>query len=318
MKERKEINISESGEIILKTAPYKRLKKDFARWLATLGYAPSTIYGLPRQLGEFLSWMECRDKTQIEEITQEDIDRFLNYFKNRPNRRKAGGLSISHINKQIDSLQKFIHYLRVTGQGKTNIRLKLLEEENPPERTVLTKTEIQQLYSVTDNDPIGMRDRAMLAVYYGCGLRKSEGTSLEVSDILFERRLLYVRKAKNQQERYVPVNLKALQDLETYIYTARPLLLNDRGAPGGNKEALFISERGTPIQGQSLARRLDVLRERCRNPGLQNKRFGLHALRHSIATHLLQAGIELENIALFLGHKTLDSTQLYTHIIHEI
>jgi len=158
-----------------------------------------------------------------------------------------------------------------------------------------------------------MRDRAMFAVYYGCGIRKSEGIALEVADVLFERRLLYVRKAKNGHERYVPINLKCLQDLEIYIYTARPLLLDETT----QTEALFISERGTGMQGQSLICRLKALQQKTENPELQNKSFGLHALRHSIATHLLQAGMELENIALFLGHKTLDSTQLYTHLVNE-
>jgi integrase/recombinase XerD len=90
-------------------------------------------------------------------------------------------------------------------------------------------------------------------------------------------------------------------------------LLNDNY----HSDSLFISERGTGIQGQSLVYRLKALQEKTNNPELQNKSFGLHALRHSIATHLLQAGMELENIALFLGHRTLDSTQLYTHILNE-
>ena len=158
-----------------------------------------------------------------------------------------------------------------------------------------------------------MRDRAMLAVYYGCGIRKREGTELEVSDVLFERRLLYVRQAKNNHERYVPINLKSLQDLEIYIYNARPLLIDETY----QSETLFISERGREMKGQSLICRLKVLKALTGNPELQNRTFGLHALRHSIATHLLQAGMELENIALFLGHKTLDSTQLYTHLIND-
>lgn len=297
----------------LKTVQYKRLEKGFQEWLDTLGYAASTVYGMPRMLNEFLSWLEKAGTTEIKEIQAGQVKAFLNYFKSRPNQRRAGGLSISHINKQIDTLQKFFKYLKATKQAELNIPLKLIKEEERPERTVLTKEEIQQLYKATDNSPIGMRDRAMLAVYYGCGIRKAEGIALEISDVLFERRLLYVRKAKNQHERYVPINLKCLQDLEIYIYTARPLLLDETT----KTEHLFISERGAAMQGQSLICRLNALKEKTGNPELQNKSFGLHALRHSIATHLLQAGMELENIALFLGHKTLDSTQLYTHLINE-
>ena len=297
----------------LKTIQYKKLEKGFQQWLETLGYSASTVYGHPRMLNEFLNWLEQQGTTAIKEVSKQQTAAFIHYFTNRPNQRRAGGVSITHVNKQINTLNKFFKYLQATGQGTLVIQLKKLKEEQQPEITVLTKTEIEQLYNATDNSPIGMRDRAMLAVYYGCGLRKSEGIALEVADILFERRLLYIRKAKNGYERYVPINLKSLQDLETYIYNARPLLLNDNY----HSDSLFISERGTGIQGQSLVYRLKALQEKTGNPELQNKSFGLHALRHSIATHLLQAGMELENIALFLGHRTLDSTQLYTHILNE-
>ncbi len=297
----------------LKTVQYRRLEKGFAQWLETLGYARSTVYGMPRQLREFLQWLEKNGVTEVTKITAELVNDFIHYFKNRPNQRRAGGLSIAHVNKQIDTIQKLSKYLKATGQGTLNIKLKKLKEEEIPKRETLTKQEIQQLYNATDNSPIGMRDRAMLGVYYGCGVRKAEGLALEVSDVLFERRLLYVRKAKNGHERYVPINLKVLQDLETYIYHARPLLIDETY----QSETLFISERGKEMQGQSLICRLKALQQKTGNPELQNRSFGLHALRHSIATHLLQAGMELENIALFLGHKTLDSTQLYTHLINE-
>ncbi len=305
----------------LKTPNYQILEKGFKSWLATLGYAESTVYGHPRQLREFLVWLECQGHTQIIEVNQQLTADFIRYFKGRPNQRRTGGLSIAHVNKQIDTLNKFFKYLNNTGQYNQNdlsrtgfgITLKKQKEEEIKKREILTKQEIQQLYNATDNSPIGMRDRAMLAVYYGCGIRKREGLELEISDVLFERRLLYVRKAKNGHERYVPINLKALQDLEIYIYSARSLLLDDNY----HSDSLFISERGREIEGQSLSYRLKILKEKTGNPELQNRTFGLHALRHSIATHLLQAGMELENIALFLGHKTLDSTQLYTHLIND-
>jgi len=305
--------ISKMNKRTLKTPQYQILEQGFKSWLATLGYAESTVYGHPRQLREFLCWLESNEIAAIKEVTQQLTADFIEYFKDRPNQRRAGGVSIAHVNKQIDTLNKFFKYLNNTEQYTQNITLKKLKEEELKKRTILTKEEIQQLYNATDNSLIGMRDRAMLGVYYGCGIRKREGTELEVSDVLFERRLLYVRKAKNGHERYVPINLKALQDLEIYIYNARPLLIDDNY----QSDSLFISERGRAIKGQSLVGRLQALKEKTGNPELQNRSFGLHALRHSIATHLLQAGMELENIALFLGHKTLDSTQLYTHLLND-
>lgn len=302
-----------SKKITLNTVAYKRIEQGFKSWLATLGYAQSSVYGLPRRIREFLSWLEQEQITSIHTVSQSQTKAFIAQFKNRPHQRQTGGLSISYVNKQIHTLNLFFKYLHTTGQYEQNISHNKLKEAEIKKREILTKQEIAQLYQATDNNLIGMRDRAMLGIYYGCGLRKSEGLSLEVSDVLFERRLLYVRHTKNNHERYVPINLKVLQDLETYIYQARPLQLNETV----NNPYLFISEQGKALKGASMISRLKTLQAKTGNPELENRPFGLHALRHSIATHLLQAGMELENIALFLGHKTLDSTQLYTHLIND-
>ncbi|MBU0766136.1 MAG: tyrosine-type recombinase/integrase, partial [Bacteroidetes bacterium] len=182
------------------------------------------------------------------------------------------------------------------------------------EPVVLSQAEIGLLYKACDDTHIGIRDRAMLAVYYGCGLRKSEGLYLELPDVLFERRLLYVRKTKNNYERYVPMSRGVMTDIENYIYGSRPLLI----ARTNNENTLFISERGGRMNPESMVKRLQAIREKTGCPDLQQKSFGLHALRHSIATHLLQKGMDIENIAIFLGHRTLDSTQRYTHLVNEL
>ena len=295
------------------TATYKRLQIDFRIWLETLGYSKSTVYSAPRMTGEFLCWMERKKLQEVKEIRQQLVDDFMVYFQYRSNEVTGGGLSTGHINKQITSLQYFFKYLQATQNIRLGIVLRQLKKDEFISRIVLSKEEIQELYRATDNSLIGIRDRAMLSIYYGCGLRRSEGINLEVSDVLFERRLLYVRKAKNGYERYVPMNVRCMQDLESYIYTARPMLIDTTK----ECETLFISVRGKPIDSQSFKCRLEVLKEKSGNTQLKNKHFGLHALRHSIATHLLEAGINLENVALFLGHKTLDSTQIYTHLINE-
>jgi len=292
---------------------YRRLQEGFKAWLETLGYASATVYGAPNQLKEFLTWLEDQAITEIQQVNQSQVDAFLDYFEKRPNQRRPGGLSINHINKQIDILEKFFRYLRVTDQANLTITLKYRESDHEPERVVLSKEAIQALYEATDDTPLGVRDRAMLAVYYGCGLRRKEGLFLEVGDVLLDKRLLYVRAAKNRYERYVPMSPHCLEALEAYLYYGRPLLMGS-GTPTNR---LLITEHGKPVQGQSLVYRLRVLCKRSGHPELSEQSFGLHALRHSIATHLLEAGMSLEHIARFLGHRTLDSTQLYTHLVNK-
>jgi integrase/recombinase XerD len=154
-----------------------------------------------------------------------------------------------------------------------------------------------------------MRDRAMLAVYYGCGLRLNEGVHLELKDVLRDQQLLHVRKGKHYKERLVPMSGKTLQMVALYIDAGRPQLVQQH-----QTDRLFLdANKGRPMQGQSLYVRIRALAKKA---GIK-KAVGTHSLRHSIATHLLQSGMRLEQIQQFLGHDSLDSTQIYTHLSHQ-
>ena len=161
---------------------------------------------------------------------------------------------------------------------------------------------------------IQQRDRAMLGIYYGCGLRKSEGTNLIIGDILTERKLIFVRKGKGSKERYVPVTDGNLSYITEYLQDGRNFLLarNQSGT-----ESFFINQFGGSCSDQALSARLDRLVKNSGSTGLQGKKPTLHTLRHSIATHLLQSGMEIEMIQKFLGHASLESTQIYTHMANE-
>jgi integrase/recombinase XerD len=118
-----------------------------------------------------------------------------------------------------------------------------------------------------------------------------------------------VRKGKNDRERYVPLNKQVKKDLKNYISGQRSDLLN-----GGKTEALLLGRRGQRWCFGGMYNRLQLLKSQTNNENLKQKTFGLHILRHSIATHLLQSGMKLEYISRFLGHKSLETTQKYTHL----
>ena len=294
--------------ISLKTTQYKHYLYSFKEWLQTLGYSPSSVYYMPRILEEFLKWLEERKVVEITEVNAEHIEEFITYNKTRKNKRREGALSISQSNRYIDVLKKFAEYLHKAHHIQLSINSKREKKEAKIDYIILTVEEIKSIYNSTEETPIGIRDRAMLSIYYGCGLRKSEGINLEVSDILFDRKLVHVKKSKNNQERLIPITASNLKYIEQYIYNARPLLLN----VDSTETKLFINEKGEAITGQMLYLRLKQLLQKANI----DKNIGLHTLRHSIATHLLQQGMALEQIALFLGHKSLESTQIYTHILN--
>lgn len=293
----------------LKTEEFIQVTANFKEWLQVLGYAGNTVSSLPAMLKEFFHFLENTEVTSLAEIQREHTENYIAYIKSRKNNRHPGALGISHINRHIELLHKFRGYIKQTQQIEIPVIARRIKEERKTDQVILTVEEIKQLYHITDETPFGIRDRAMLAVFYGCGLRKSEGRNLELPDILFDRKLIYVRKAKNNHERYVPVTAANIKALEQYVYNARPLLAGEQGS----ENAVFISERGKRLNRHSFYLRV---RELAAKAGI-TKAIGMHTLRHSIATHLLAAGMELENIALFLGHKSLDSTQIYTHLSAE-
>lgn len=293
----------------MRTKNYRYYVQSFTEWLKVIGYSESTVYQMPRTLQEFFNYLEEKGISKLKNITAADTESFIHYNKTRASRTREGGLSSSHINSYIGVIKKFNEYLKNVNGIEIPINVIRLEDDIVKPRIVLSPEEIKSLYNATDETPMGMRDRAMLSVYYGCGLRKTEGTQLDVSDVLVERKMIFIRKAKNNHQRYTPITTVNLKHIEQYIYNARNLLLSEKS----NEQALFISERGTRISKERFYQRL---KELCKIAGI-SKEIGIHNLRHSIATHLLQGGMELENIALFLGHRCLDSTQLYTHIINE-
>ena len=169
-----------------------------------------------------------------------------------------------------------------------------------------SRKEVEQLYEVTGEDRLGLRDKAMLALYYGCGLRKNEGLSLNVNDIQLEKELIYVRKGKGYKQRLVPLTDSNKTALENYLSYSRPYLLS-----GKEEDALLLSIQGSRLV--TVFERILKLKGKARI----KKQIGAHTLRHSIATHLLWSGMKLEQIQRFLGHSSLESTQIYTHILDE-
>ena len=286
---------------------FRELELDYKEWLALLGYAENTVYNMPLYMHEFFYWLESHDIKRVDGINAQHVDDFLFHLKKRPNVIHGGPLSNAHINKYHQGLILLSQFVRQTNRVSFTVETDRLEQTRTlPE--ILTGAEVNALYNVCDADVLGLRDKVMLDIFYACGLRRNEGVHLDVSDIDFRGKLVYVRRGKNYKERYVPVNEAILQHVKDYLDHSRPFLQKK-----DKISALFISDKGYRAQGQSLLIRLRKLARLARI----SKRIGLHTLRHSIATHLLQGGMKLKHIARFLGHDSLESTQIYTHIVHE-
>jgi integrase/recombinase XerD len=310
-------------QLTLHSEAYRYSITSFKEWLQTLGYSEQTVYQLPNYIQEFLFYAEARGYAGLHQLTNELIKEHYYKLKDRRNKRAAGGLSAAYLNKHLQALQKFGDYLRQSGRlllPKLDIQT---EAGNSAVTDILTQPEIKQLFEVTNQpyeqqksdrgivyyEAMQMRDSAMLTVFYSCGLRRNEVVHLDINDIHFDKYLLHVRKGKGYKERRVPITQQSATYLQNYLYDGRPYFCNDKN------EAFLVTHSGKRLGGQQMLLRLKLLIQLTSNAILQQKEIHLHTLRHSIATHLLQNGMTLERIKEFLGHSSLESTQLYTHFL---
>lgn len=302
--------------------------QSYEQWLQIIGYSESAIKNWPTHVRELLHFVEGRHIHHISLIDNQHINQFIGYVKQRENTTRDGALSSSAINAIINAVNSFSRYLNTTGKFALDYTIERAEDEVKMP-TVLTIQEVKQLYDATflpythNSVAMGQRDRAIIAIFYGCGLRKMEGTQLNLDDIDLNKKLVFVRRGKGGKQRYVPIASKHVEDMRSYIIEGREWFLYEHNAreynrkhpkkkPASDKDAFFVSQHGGRLT--EFYQRLEYLKEKA---GIE-KRFGLHDLRHSIATHLLQSGMPIEEISKFLGHSSLDSTQIYTHLTNNL
>jgi site-specific recombinase XerD len=289
---------------------FRNLHKGFSEMIISKGYSRGKDCVYPSMVREFLFFMENKGITAIEQVKATDVIAYHDYLVQRPNQRREGGLSNSAISAQLFSLRIFFDHLRDIKQlDASPVQLPKFTLNNYQQRNILTVEEIKQLYSVCESK----RDKALLSVAYGCGLRRSEIEKLNTADILFHKGMLIVKEGKNGKSRMLPLSDSVLKDLKEYVmYERTSYLVNNPHIPSTDQTALFINNKGTRKKGMAMNTRLKYLIEKTQNTGIQQKNITLHCLRHSIATHLLDQGAGIEFVQKFLGHALMDTAHLYS------
>jgi len=296
---------------------YYILHQEYTDWLNTLGFSDGVIIDYKGRIKDFLEWVEMQGVEQIITLKQKHIKQYFNHLETRPNKRLKGGLSVSHLNHNFIAIDKLLEYLHQIGMQSApvpiNYRLKVDKMANIDKIQPLTQSEIQELranikhvypqLSFAKREVKQEQLKLIFALYYACGLRRMEGYKLTLQDIDFTAKTIFIKQGKNYKDRFIPMNESIQKALEHYIYNFRILHKTSH-------KRLFLETTGT------LNNNLQHLQKITQNNELQSKKITLHILRHSIATHLLENGMSVENISRFLGHSTLDSTQIYTHIVN--
>lgn len=292
---------------------YKAFLLSFKEWLEILGYGATTVKYSPIHLREFFHWLEQHGHMGLNTITRKDVTAYYDYLKQRPNESYGGALSNASLNSHISAIKRFNEYLKKHNAKPLPIHLRLEKLEKLDHTDIVSQEEIKEMFEAAEHSyvmrHVCLRDKAMLTVLYSCGLRRNEAVHLNLGDVLFGRNRILARWTKNGRERHVPMNDHNMEILEEYIYDGRPIFYK-----ASETDALFVNQQGGRMGGQSFKLRLRAIIRATGNPELMERRITPHKMRHSIATHLLENGVAIETVSRFLGHSSLESTQVYTHL----
>ncbi|MFA5689866.1 MAG: site-specific tyrosine recombinase XerD [Kiritimatiellales bacterium] len=263
------------------------------------GLSPHTRAAYSDDIERFLNWLTVKDVRSINNVTRKQI---LDHLMSE----KARGLRPTSLSRHLVSLKVFFRYL--TQEGLLSVNVTEAMESLKTGRGLpvyLTSKEVESLINFPDlNDPLGVRNRAILELLYASGLRVSELAGLQLTDLHFDERFLHCT-GKGRKERVVPVGSEAIKYVNRYMKDVRPRL-----TPGVHEHTVFLSKRKQPMSRKTIW----VMIKNCaRNAGI-TKSIYPHTLRHSFASHLLANGADLRTIQEMLGHSDIATTQIYTHV----
>ncbi len=263
------------------------------------GNSANTVGNYVRDIGRLIAHAAARGASRPDAITAAQLREFVYDLKDL-------GLAPATIRRQISAIRTYYRFLVGEGHATRDPSERL---ESPKQwrtlPTVLTVAEVGRLLAAPNTDePLAMRDRALLEFAYATGARVSEVVAMKPQDLLYEDGLARIF-GKGAKQRIVPVGRRALGAVALYAREIRPRF--DRGKTRG---VLFLNARGTPL---SRVGAWMVIKRAAKLAGL-TKRVTPHTLRHSFATHLLEGGADLRAVQEMLGHADLATTQLYTHV----
>ena len=263
--------------------------------LSTARLAPRTVEAYRRDLSSLTDWLGRPPDT----VTTEELERYLAELR-------AQGLAGSTIARRTAAFRSFYRHQVLLGTRRDNpaAELELPRRRRTLPRTLSPGEAMRLIEAAPGTTPRSLRDRALVELLYGAGLRVSEAVGLERAAIDLEGRLVRTI-GKGSKERIVPIGREAVEALRRYLARGRPYL-DKRHRP-----ELFLNARGGAL---TRAGAFLILRKLAASAGLEPERVHPHLLRHSFATHLLEGGADLRSVQEMLGHADLATTELYTHV----
>jgi integrase/recombinase XerD len=276
--------------------------EEFLSWLAVeRGRSENTLAAYRRDLAAYVEFVHGRGAA-LGDVGESLVQDYLAFLR-------AAGRAPASVARALVAVRSLHRFLVDEGYAGTDPAVEVVVGRVPQGLPkALSEAEVERLLgAVVGEDAVARRDRAILEVLYGTGLRISELVGLSVNDVSLDEGLLRAF-GKGSKERVVPVGQEALRALRAYLERGRPALV--KGRP---EEHLFVNFRGGQLTRQGLYK---IVRRHATTAGLAD-RMSPHTLRHTFATHLLAGGCDLRSVQEMLGHADVSTTQLYTHLSSE-
>lgn len=266
-----------------------------------------TVYARSRQLHRFLRFCETHEKTSPADLTKELLQAYQQHLcehrtqTNQP--LKAG--TVQHLLVGVNVFLAWLARERIIAVNPFP-SIEMPRQEHRLPRAVLSAAEVETILAVPDiSTTRGLRDRAMLEMFYSTGIRRMELCRLNLAHVDTAQRLVRVEQGKGKKDRLIPVGEATLQWVTRYLTDSRPEF-----KPASDEQALFLNHFGQRLSEQVLG---STVRKLVRRANL-GKSGACHLFRHAFATGLLRNGCDLRHIQAMLGHASLETTQLYTHL----
>lgn len=298
----------------------ERLLSDYLKARRSEGTAPGTLVYRRIYLVHFLSWLKDQGMTDLRTVTPEAAREYaVALAKHRYVLGRAEGAELRALKPRTRVMRllvvrDFFRWLVKTGLllFDPTAALPLVFKRRQLPRHVLSETQVEKLLSSPNlSKPIGLRDRAILALLYSTGLRRSELSALDLTDVDLTDGSVFVRRGKGGKSRLVPLGESAAKDVALYVQKGRPALTTS------TTQALFVGADdralknfGNRLQPEGISQLVSRNSKRAGLPRL----IRAHALRHALATHMLRAGADIRHVQRILGHSAVSTTEIYTHV----
>lgn len=283
-------------------------KREFCEWTLVVGLSQETARSRALTLGYFIGWAHERGIGHPGEVTRPVLQRYqrhLYLYRTRHGQPLAFGSQLARLSPVVAFFKWLTRQGHILANPAADLELPKVPKRLP--KVLLSIEQVEAVINRPDTATLaGLRDRAILELLYSCGVRRGECVRLKLHEVDTERGTVMVRGGKGGKDRLIPLGARACAWVCRYLLEVRPQLL------AGDTDVLFLTDYGEPLEKSRL---FQLVQRYMRQVGIAHG--GCHALRHAMATHMLEGGCDIRYIQAMLGHTKLQTTQIYTHVAIE-